>query len=175
MVFVALPEIFHSMKSRLAIIPISLLVFIILMSTSCKKDDTDYVKVEIEIIEDFMTERGLTIEPTASGLYFMDEEIGTGSYPVLLDTVEVYYTGLFLNGLKFDSRTTGDPYSFIVGVTSVIEGWHEGLQLMRENGESVLIIPSWLAYGTRGNGAIPGYTPLYFQIELLNIKPGPNH
>ncbi len=163
------------MKRILSPILIGLSVFVLLMSTSCKEEEIDYTEAEIEIIEDFMTYRGLDIEPSESGLYFMDEEVGIGDYPVAEDTVEVYYTGLFLNGIRFDGRTTGDPFEFVVDVTSVIEGWHEGVQLIKEGGEAILIIPSWLAYGTRGYASIPGYTPLYFSIELLNIRQGPNH
>lgn len=147
----------------------------LLMNTSCKEEPVDYTQQEIELIEEFMTQKQLDIEPTESGLYFMDEELGTGDYPVVNDTVEVYYSGYFLNGLKFDSNTSGDPFEFVVGVSGVINGWHEGLQLIREGGKAALIIPSWLGYGSSGYASIPGYASLYFKIELLEIKPGADH
>ena len=129
------------------------------------------------MIEDFMLDRGYAIEPTESGLYFKDIVVGTGESPVPLDTVVVDYTGYFLDGRMFDTSAGKDPFKFTIEnlpFGDVILGWDEGLQLMKVGGEAILIIPSWLAYGPNGSRSIPGYTPLFFEVELLEIIPGPN-
>ena len=145
--------------------------------TACEKDKTDLVAAEIKLIEQFMSKYGFDMEPRSSGLYFEETVPGNGNTPVRLDTVSVYYTGYFLSGLEFDSNIGGDLFTFVVGnyPADFIAGWDEGLTLMTEGGEAMMIIPSWLAYGTTGRGDIPGYTPLFFEVELVSITPGPNH
>ena len=157
----------------------SLLVGLLLVLISCEpKNTTTSEEIELERINDFMVKYGLSIEPRESGLYFQDETVGTGQFAVSKDTVEVFYTGFFLNGIKFDSNIGGSLLEFVIDnepTRDVILGWDEGLTLVREGGSAKLIIPSWLAYGQQGNFAIPGNTPLYFEIELVNIRFGPNH
>lgn len=113
---------------------------------------------------------------TDSGLTVITIEEGAGASPAMGDTVVVNYTGwLEEDGSQFD---TGDGISFTVG--GVIEGWNEGLQLMREGGEARLIIPSELAYGESGAPPrIPPNSNLIFDIELIEVQsadgtPAPN-
>jgi FKBP-type peptidyl-prolyl cis-trans isomerase len=83
----------------------------------------------------------------------------------------VEYTGRFLSGKKFDSsRLTENPFSFIIGANQVIDGWEEGVQLMKIGGTSRFIIPSRLAYGSSGNNSIPGNAVLDFDIELISFE-----
>ena len=149
-----------------------------LLLSSCKEESIDLEEAEMELIEQFMSKYGFDIQKRSSGLYFQETVEGNGNTPVQLDTVSVYYTGYFLSGLKFDgNRSDPEPFSFVVNnyPSEVIDGWEEGIKLMTEGGEARLIVPSWLGYGSRGTGIIPGYTPLYFEVELVSIKPGPNH
>ena len=87
------------------------------------------------------------------------------------DTVVVHYKGTFLDGTVFDSSEGREPATF--PLNGVIAGWTEALQLMRKGGEARLILPSAMAYGPRGAGQdIPPYTPLVFDVQLLEIRPG---
>ena len=94
---------------------------------------------------------------------------GTGEIPTENDRVKVHYTGTFLDGKVFDSSVErGSPAVF--GVTQVIKGWTEALQLMPVGSKWKLYIPYDLAYGTQDRGSIPPYSTLVFEVELLGIE-----
>ncbi|GAB4021750.1 macrophage infectivity potentiator Mip [Spirosoma koreense] len=106
---------------------------------------------------------------TTSGLQYSVEKEGTGAKPTATDRVKVHYTGRLLDGKVFDSSVErGTPAEF--GVSEVIKGWTEALQLMPVGSKWKLYIPSDLAYGDRGAGGDikPGST-LVFDVELLDI------
>lgn len=105
-----------------------------------------------------------------SGLQYQILTAGTGEVPKSSDTVEVHYHGTLIDGSVFDSSVNrGEPATF--GVTQVIPGWVEALQLMPVGSKWKLFIPSDLAYGERGAGqAIAPHSTLVFDVELLGIK-----
>jgi peptidylprolyl isomerase len=109
---------------------------------------------------------------TASGLSYIDIEVGTGDAPQPGQTVEVHYTGWLADGTKFDSSLDrGQPLSVVIGVGQVIQGWDEGVLSMKVGGKRRLIIPPELAYGAAGRPpAIPANAQLIFDVELLAIK-----
>jgi FKBP-type peptidyl-prolyl cis-trans isomerase len=106
---------------------------------------------------------------TASGLQYTVIKEGSGAKPVVNDTVRVHYAGSLLNGTEFDSSIKrGEPAEF--GVTQVIKGWTEALQLMNVGSKYRLFVPSKLAYGERGAGqAIGPCSMLIFDVELIAI------
>jgi FKBP-type peptidyl-prolyl cis-trans isomerase FklB len=106
---------------------------------------------------------------TASGLQYKVIKEGTGPKPTAGDKVKVHYQGSLINGKIFDSSIQrGEPITF--GVSEVIAGWTEALQLMPVGSKWQLFIPSNLGYGDAGAGADikPGST-LLFDVELLEI------
>jgi peptidylprolyl isomerase len=109
---------------------------------------------------------------TASGLKYVDLAEGKGAAAKKGDTLVVHYTGwLQKNGKQFDSSLdVGDPIDFEVGAGKVIKGWDEGLIGMKAGSKRQLIIPSDLAYGDKGNDAIPSKAVLIFDVELVEIK-----
>ena len=109
----------------------------------------------------------------ASGLQYKVIKEGTGPKPKATDLVEVHYRGTLIDGQEFDSSfKRGKPASF--GVSNVIKGWTEALQLMNVGSKWKLFIPSELAYGSRGTGPMIGpNATLIFEVELLNIKAPP--
>jgi FKBP-type peptidyl-prolyl cis-trans isomerase FkpA len=156
---------FLSIKLSIALISSLILIM------SCK-EEVDYRSIEIADIESFMQRKGLDIIPKQSGLYYMDMTVGTGETAQALDTAEVLYTGYFLSGIEFDSNENdSEPLSFVVwgSSTSMINGFQEAVTYMKEGGTAKVIIPSWLAYGASGYRDIPGFTPLYFELELVRI------
>uniref|UniRef100_UPI00402A490D FKBP-type peptidyl-prolyl cis-trans isomerase n=1 Tax=Candidatus Limisoma sp. TaxID=3076476 RepID=UPI00402A490D len=109
------------------------------------------------------------IKATESGLQYEVLESGKGDSPKASDNVEVHYTGKLIDGTVFDSSVErGVPASF--GVTQVIPGWVEALQLMHEGDKWRLYIPSDLAYGPNGAGGVIGPNmTLIFDVELLRV------
>ena len=123
-------------------------------------------------IKNYLVTNKITVAPTNTGLYFIQQKEGTGKKATPGSKVSVHYKGTFLNGEKFDSSyDRGEPLEFPLGAGRVIPGWEEGITMMREGGKAQLIIPSHLAYGDRGYGSlIPSYTPLVFEVELISVK-----
>ena len=106
---------------------------------------------------------------TASGLKYVVVQEGTGASPTAASNVTVHYTGKFLDGKVFDSSVQrGQPATF--GLSQVIKGWTEGLQLMKEGGKTTFLIPPGLAYGERGGGPIPANSTLIFEVELIKVN-----
>lgn len=108
---------------------------------------------------------------TASGLTYLVTKKGAGRRPRIGQTVVVHYTGMFTNGVKFDSsRDRSQPLPFRLGKGEVIKGWDEGIGKLRIGDQAILIIPSAIAYGPKGRGSIPPDTTLIFIVELVDIK-----
>jgi len=96
---------------------------------------------------------------------------GTGTQAEAGKTVKVHYTGTLLNGKKFDSSVDrGEPFEFSLGKGQVIQGWDEGIALMKVGGKATLIIPSKIGYGERDKGEIPPYSTMVFDVELIEVK-----
>lgn len=112
--------------------------------------------------EMFTTPSGLQYRIVASGP-------AGGRSPTLMDTVSVHYRGMLTDRTVFDSSIDrGQPASF--GVSQVIPGWTEALQLMKPGDQWVLYIPARLAYGSRAVGdKIPPNSDLVFQVALLQV------
>ena len=107
---------------------------------------------------------------TASGLQYEVLEQGTGAKPKATDEVKVHYEGKLINGTVFDSSLArGEPLTF--GLSQVIPGWTEGLQLMQEGGKYRFFIPANLAYGSQNMGSIPPNSTLIFEVTLIKVNP----
>ena len=104
-----------------------------------------------------------------SGLQYEVLKNGTGAKPTANDKVKCHYHGTLINGTVFDSSVQrGEPTVF--GVSQVIPGWVEALQLMPVGSKWRLFIPSNLAYGENGAGnLIEPNSTLIFDVELLDI------
>ena len=123
---------------------------------------------EVAYLAENSTKEGVTV--TESGLQYEVLSKGEGSSPTPQDNVTVHYTGTLTDGTVFDSSVErGEPATF--GVSQVIPGWTEALQLMSVGDKFRLVIPSELAYGQRGSGAkIAPNSTLVFEVELLKIN-----
>lgn len=94
-------------------------------------------------------------------------------------TVTVHYTGWLYapeskenKGKEFDSsHKRNEPFTFLLGAGSVIKGWDQGFQGMKEGGKRVLIIPPEFGYGARAIGnIIPANSTLMFEVELISVE-----
>lgn len=122
--------------------------------------------------QDFLLENGKRVEvkTTPSGLQYEVLKEGDGAQPTAGDRVTVHYTGKLIDGTVFDSSVDrGEPATF--GVTQVIPGWVEALQLMKAGAKWRLFIPSALAYGPQGAGGVIGPNQtLIFDVELISVE-----
>jgi FKBP-type peptidyl-prolyl cis-trans isomerase FkpA len=101
-----------------------------------------------------------------SGLYYVDEETGTGKNPNPSSTVRVAYSGYFIDGQVFDeSNLEGITF----GLNQVIQGWTMGIPFFKEGGRGKLLIPSELAYGSSPRSGIPANSVLIFDIHLIDV------
>lgn len=107
-----------------------------------------------------------------SVLVSKDIKKGGGAKAASGDSVTVQYVGIdWTNGEQFDaSWDNGDPFEFALGTGSVIQGWDEGVEGMREGGRRVLVIPPGLAYGPQGSPpAIGPNETLVFVVDLEKV------
>jgi len=124
-------------------------------------------KADIELIAK-RYEWDLTI--TESGLYYQIVNQADGAHPQKRDKVKIKGIIMLPNGKEIYNSTTDGLKEFTVNLSDEIVGLHELVQLMRVGEKANVIIPSYLAYGTSGNGAdIPPLSSLICKIELVNI------
>jgi peptidyl-prolyl cis-trans isomerase A (cyclophilin A) len=108
---------------------------------------------------------------TPSGLTYIITKKGDGAPLKAGDQISVHYTGLFTNGMIFDSSyNRGQPITFPLGAGRVIKGWDEGLQKLRVGDHATFIIPASIAYGAAGKGPIPPDTTLVFLVEVVGVQ-----
>ncbi|NMB80777.1 MAG: FKBP-type peptidyl-prolyl cis-trans isomerase [Ignavibacteria bacterium] len=120
-----------------------------------------------QFLDENAKKEGVVVLP--SGLQYKVLVKGDGPSPKPEDKVSVHYTGTLIDGTKFDSSYDRNAPA-VFGVTQVIKGWTEALQLMHVGDKWQLFIPSDLAYGETGAGGVigPGEV-LIFEVELLSI------
>ena len=131
-----------------------------------KLKDADRIAREEAFLAENAKKKGVIV--TESGLQYQILRQGNGAKPVATDKVRVHYHGTLLDGTVFDSSVERkQPAEF--GVTQVIPGWVEVLQLMPVGSKYKVFLPYQLAYNDRQAGKIPPFSMLIFEIELLDI------
>ncbi len=141
-----------------------------------KENAAKQKSVDDKIITDYLAANKIKATKTASGLYYKIDNPGTGDAPAVGQNVSVNYTGMLVNGEKFDSNLDPqfqhvEPFRFPLGQNRVIAGWDEGIALLKKGGKATLYIPSHLAYGMRSpSPKIPANSVLIFDVELVDIS-----
>ena len=123
---------------------------------------------EVEEIDEYL-QKHPGMKQTPMGVYVKTVKKGNGAKVEPLQQVKVHYTGRFTDGTVFDSSVErGTPFTFTVGAGEVIPGWDATVSEMTVGDKVTVLIPSSMAYG-EGTRGIPPYSPLEFDIELLEI------
>jgi FKBP-type peptidyl-prolyl cis-trans isomerase len=107
---------------------------------------------------------------SATGLKYIEAQVGTGALAQKGQTVSVHYTVWLLDGTFIESSRNGNPYSFTLGASSSIKGFDEGITGMRVGGKRRLIVPPSLGYGAYQTGPIPPNSTLIFDVELRSVS-----
>jgi FKBP-type peptidyl-prolyl cis-trans isomerase len=150
-------------KSKLFIV-----AFFSMLIVGCSSDEVLTPEQENQKIEEYITTKKLTVtEKTSTGLRFILTKANTsGAKLTRGQYVTVNYAGRFLSDKQFDAGN----FSFTLGIGQVVGGFDEGVGKMRIGEKATLIFPSVIGYGTSGQGSIPGYSPLVFDIEVVSAK-----
>ncbi|PVX49896.1 FKBP-type peptidyl-prolyl isomerase-like protein [Balneicella halophila] len=168
---------------------------IVFFSASCDDNETYQTRIEDERNDRkrYLNEHGITKEHLLDeGIYYQELYVPTDTTESKKveagDHVVVYYTGYFLDGLVFDSNVLYGKFEPMtvhiqdnynaqiirqgVAAGSVIRGWPPALLEMHEGTKARIVVPSNMGYGYYGNGNIPGYTTLVFEIEVEEVRKG---
>ncbi len=137
-------------------------------------------------LDGYIKAKSLKPVKTKSGLNYVVEKQGDAAKPAAGDTVKLNYTGRFLTGKIFQTSDAAiakkenvynpmapyEPMKVVAGANQTVPGFDEALLLFGKGTKVTIILPSSLAYGEHGSPAIPPYTPLVFDLEILDvIKP----
>ena len=151
-------------------------------------DPNELLKAESGTIEKYIKDNKLNAQKTASGMYYVITQKGSGPMPAPGQKVQVNYSGYLLNGKLFDTsveevakkwkethpdyqvRPSYQTFEFVLGQGQVIKGWDEGIALLPVGSKAKLIIPSAMGYGNQAAGEIPPNSPLTFDVELVGTK-----
>jgi len=126
---------------------------------------------EMTKLQEYVRNNQITLQPTATGIYFLETKKGTGKSAVKDGYVSVNYTVSLLGGEKlFSTIERGEPVDFKFGSQFENQGFQEVVGMMREGGKANAIIPSSMAFGAQGAGSVvPPFSTLYYDIELVKI------
>ncbi len=139
---------------------VGLVAALSLSMVGCKNENADKPKLKVGKLE------------------VIDEKVGEGPAAEKGDGVLLLYEGTLDDGTKFDSNTQKNaagqyeklPYGVIIGESSVIDGWQEGLVGMKKGGVRKLVVPPNLAYGLAGQPpVIPSNATLHFKITMVDM------
>lgn len=145
-----------------------LAAFSLLFTIGCESS-SDYIRRNQDYL--ISNKKNSDVKTTKSGLQYKVIQSGKkdSPSPTTTSSVVVHYEGKLINGEIFDSSyQRKKPIEF--GVTEVIKGWTEALQLMKVGDIWEITIPHDLAYGPSGNPRIRGFSTLIFKVELIAFK-----
>jgi FKBP-type peptidyl-prolyl cis-trans isomerase FkpA len=162
--------------------PFIIIGLLIIISYSCLKDSVDDIEYtperEAAIIEEYIDSlktKGFDVDTTDMGVFYTLVEEGEGAYPQPGDSIGIIYIGYFPeSGTIFDASDLWHDegiWNFTYMSTELIQGFNDAIGHLNINAEGLFLVPSRLAYGESGNfdGSIPPYSPLVFDIKLMNI------
>ncbi len=122
-------------------------------------------RTEAQQIDDFVVKKGFVVsEKTPQGLVIIRTNEVLGDTLGAGKSVSIKYVGKFLSGTTFDPGTY--PLTFTTGTNAVVSGFDSAIRKMRKGEKAIIIFPSKLGYGSSSYNGIPGYSPLYFEVEV---------
>ncbi|MEE1001619.1 MAG: FKBP-type peptidyl-prolyl cis-trans isomerase [Bacteroidales bacterium] len=140
--------------------------------------------VEDSVLSDFVARKYPNAKKMESGLYVINATKTEGVKAEFGKTVSVFYSVSDTTGKMYDTNMKSaakkggifnpnqryDAFEFVLGDDGLIAGWTEGVSYMRKGEKSLVLLPSYLAYGEAGYGPITPYMPLLFELELVDVK-----
>jgi len=126
---------------------------------------------EMTGLQEYVTKNNITVQPSTTGIYYLETKKGNGKSAVKDGYVTAHYTVYLLSGEKlFSTVERGEPVDFKFGSQFENKGFQEVISMMREGGKANAIVPSAMAFGARGAGSVvPPFSTLYYEVELIKI------
>ena len=150
------------------------LLFAVLLVFGCKKiENTSNSPVQEALLirqwVNTMKKNNFVVDSLSTGVYYIIESIGTGAFVQAGNNITIGYTGQFLDGSTFDASSS---YTYVHkgAYSRMIPGWEDAVEKLSKSGKGIFLIPSSQAYGSNGYMVVPPYTPLLFEIEILDIQ-----
>lgn len=145
---------------------------------SCKDNDLGKRReIELEKLDQFITEHYPNETPKPSGLFYIEQKAGNGDSIKNGDRVQIFYSTWTIDSVLID-ETSGygqghrfEPYEYVVGTGDAISGLEEASTYMETGTIANLVIPSELAYGQNGSSGVAGFTTLLMQVEVYKVYP----
>ncbi|MBE0648126.1 MAG: FKBP-type peptidyl-prolyl cis-trans isomerase [Bacteroidales bacterium] len=126
---------------------------------------------ESDLLNQYLAANGITVQPLETGLYFIEEVPGSGKAIETGDVVNFNFNLMLSDGTQvFSSYDKGEPMQMTCGKPFDTPGFDQGIALMKKGGKAKLIVPSQIAFGQAGRGAvIPPYSTLIYDVEVVDV------
>ena len=136
-----------------------------------QKENAQRLKDEPEKIAKYLKDNNINVNPTSSGLYYIEKEAGNGEFPQVGNLVEVHYSIYDINNNLIESSLDyGQPIPFVYGKNQMILGIEEAVGYMKVGGKSRIIAPSNLGFGDiKIDENLPANSTLVIDLELVGL------
>ena len=149
---------------------------------SCFNDPVNHVSINytqaredsiIGNVIDSLTSHGYNIDTTDLGIYYTILSEGDSIFAQPGDSVGIIYTGFMADGTGiFDQSASwyqDSIWRYVYRSNNLIPGFDDAIGHLTKGAEGMFLLPSSLAYGPSGSRNIPPYSPLLFDIKLVDI------
>lgn len=135
------------------------------------------MKKEEVALQKYITDNKITVAPLPSGLYYIETVAGKGMKVDTGKWVKAHFKVSLIGGNQiFSSYDRGEPLQFEFGKRFDTPGFEEGVSKMLKGGKATLILPSKIAFGEMGRGAmVPPYSPVIYEVEIVDIQTKADH
>lgn len=147
---------------------------VIVAFLSCKDNSNNYRELranELELLDQYLSDNGITQDPTGSGLYYLEVVEGAGDSIKNGDRIQIFYETYLIDSALVDASGDYSPLEYIVGNGSVVAGLDEISTYMKPGGEANIILPSEVAYGSSGSDYIGSFQTLLMNIKIHRVYP----
>jgi FKBP-type peptidyl-prolyl cis-trans isomerase len=127
--------------------------------------------LEPQELAEYLERQEITVSPAESGLYYIEEERGSGPIVKDGDRIKAHFIISTITGSQlYSSYDVGEPLEIEIGRTFDNDGVTEALRKMRDGTKATVIVPSSLAFGPEGRGEmVPPYTTMIYEIEVVEF------
>jgi len=135
------------------------------------------MKKEQDDLAKYLKDKNITVQPTASGLYYIETVAGKGTKIDTASWVSVHFKVSLLDGKQlFSSYDRGEPVAFEYGKHFDTKGVEEAIGMMKKGGKATVIVPSKLAFGESGRGGVvPPFASIVYEVEIVNVQTKAEH